>query len=76
MPSFNPILKLEFVFFQRLVKNILPLERVEDSEEYLAYYSPQSFYLVQIGDVIHSNYQVLYIASFRTMLTIWIYCDL
>ncbi|KAH0578851.1 hypothetical protein H2248_003043 [Termitomyces sp. 'cryptogamus'] len=57
-------------------RNIPPSEVVKDSEERWDWYTPQSFYPVRIGDVIHSNYQVLYKVGFGTTSTLWICRDL
>ena len=40
------------------------------------WYTPQSFYPVRIGDVVHSKYQVLYKLGYRTTATIWMCHDL
>ncbi|KAF9479122.1 putative CDK4/6, partial [Pholiota conissans] len=40
------------------------------------WYTPQSFYPVRIGDVIHSKYQVLYKLGFGTTATVWMCRDL
>ena len=44
-------------------------ENVE--EENWPWYTPQSFYPVHIGDVLHSKYQVLYKLGYGTTATIW-----
>ncbi|KAF8891448.1 kinase-like domain-containing protein [Gymnopilus junonius] len=40
-------------------------------EENWAWYTPQSFYPVSIGDVLHSKYQVLFKLGYGTTATIW-----
>ncbi|KAG6898831.1 hypothetical protein C0993_003729 [Termitomyces sp. T159_Od127] len=45
-------------------------------EECWDWYTPQSFYPVRIGDVIHSRYQVLYKAGYGTTSTLRICRDL
>ena len=40
-------------------------------EEHWPWYTPQSFYPVRIGDVLHSEYQVLYKLGYGTTSTIW-----
>jgi serine/threonine-protein kinase SRPK3 len=45
-------------------------------EENWPWYTPQSFYPVCIGDVVHSKYQVLYKLDYGTTATIWMCRDL
>ncbi len=45
-------------------------------EEHWPWYTPQSFYPVRIGDVLHSKYQVLYKLGYGTTSTIWMCRDL
>ena len=45
-------------------------------EEHWPWYTPQSFYPVSIGDVLHSKYQVLYKLGYGTTSTIWMCRDL
>ena len=45
-------------------------------EEHWPWYTPQSFYPVCTGDVLHSKYQVLYKHGYGTTSTIWICRDL
>jgi len=45
-------------------------------EECWFWYTPQSFYPVRIGDVLHSKYQVLYKLGYGTTSTIWMCRDL
>ena len=45
-------------------------------EEHWPWYTPQSFYPVCTGDVLHSKYQVLYKLGYGTTSTIWICRDL
>ncbi|KAF8076835.1 putative CDK4/6 [Lyophyllum atratum] len=45
-------------------------------EENWPWYTPQSFYPVRIGDVLHSKYQVLYKLGYGTTATVWICRDL
>jgi hypothetical protein len=45
-------------------------------EEHWPWYTPQSFYPVRIGDVLHSKYQVLYKLGYGTTSTIWMCLDL
>ena len=45
-------------------------------EEHWSWYTPQSFYPVRIGDVLHSKYQVLYKLGYGTTSTIWMCRDL
>ena len=45
-------------------------------EERWPWYTPQSFYPVRIGDVLHSKYQVLYKLGYGTTSTIWMCLDL
>ncbi|KAF9474649.1 kinase-like protein [Pholiota conissans] len=45
-------------------------------EERWAWYKPQSFYPVRIGDVLHSKYQVLYKLGYGTTATSWLCRDL
>ena len=45
-------------------------------EENWAWYTPQSFYPVRIGDVVLSKYQVLYKLGYGTTATIWMCRDL
>ena len=45
-------------------------------EEHWPWYTPQSFYPIRVGDVIHSKYQVLYKLGYGTTATIWMCRDL
>jgi hypothetical protein len=45
-------------------------------EEHWAWYTPQSFYPVRIGDVLRSKYQVLYKLGYGTTATVWMCRDL
>jgi serine/threonine-protein kinase SRPK3 len=45
-------------------------------EENWPWYTPQSFYPVRIGDVLHSKYQALYKLGYGTTATIWLCRDL
>jgi hypothetical protein len=45
-------------------------------EENWPWYTPQSFYPVRIGDVVHSKYQVLYKLGYGTTATTWMCRDL
>ncbi|KXN88038.1 SRSF protein kinase 3 [Leucoagaricus sp. SymC.cos] len=45
-------------------------------EEHWAWYTPQSFYPVHVGDVLHSKDQGLYKLGFGTTATIWMCRDL
>lgn len=54
--------------------NIPTSEKLE--EENWPWFTPQSFYPVHIGDVIHSKYQVLYKLGYGTTATIWMCRDL
>ncbi|KDR66909.1 hypothetical protein GALMADRAFT_106079 [Galerina marginata CBS 339.88] len=45
-------------------------------EENWPWYTPQSFYPVRIGDVLHSKYQVLYKLGYGTTSTLWLCRDL
>jgi len=49
---------------------------VNVEEENWPWYTPQSFYPVHIGDVLHSKYQVLYKLGYGTTATIWMCRDL
>jgi serine/threonine-protein kinase SRPK3 len=49
-------------------------EKVE--EETLAWYSPDVFYPVRIGDVFHSRYQVLGKLGYGAYSTVWLCRDL
>ena len=54
---------------------IIPVSETVE-EECWFYYTPQSFYPVRIGDVLHSKYQVLYKLGYGTTSTIWMCRDL
>ena len=45
-------------------------------EEHWPWYTPQSFYPISTGDVLHSKYQVLYKLGYGTTSTIWMCRDL
>lgn len=45
-------------------------------EENWPWYTPESFYPVRIGDVVHSKYQVLYKLGYGTTATTWMCRDL
>ncbi|KDR84397.1 hypothetical protein GALMADRAFT_237246, partial [Galerina marginata CBS 339.88] len=45
-------------------------------EENWPWYTPESFYPVRIGEVVHSEYQVLYKLGYGTTATIWMCRDL
>ncbi|KAJ3739984.1 putative CDK4/6 [Lentinula detonsa] len=45
-------------------------------EENWPWYTPQSFYPVHIGEILHSQYQVLYKLGYGTTATVWLCQDL
>jgi hypothetical protein len=54
---------------------ILPASEIVEEENW-PWYTPQSFYPVRIGDVLHAKYQVLYKLGYGTTSTIWMCRDL
>ncbi|KAI0795995.1 kinase-like domain-containing protein [Abortiporus biennis] len=54
---------------------IVPTTELLEEEKW-PWYTPQSFYLVNIGDVFRSKYQVLYKLGYGTTSTVWMCRDL
>ncbi|KAG6902038.1 hypothetical protein C0995_005248 [Termitomyces sp. Mi166 len=72
--SFRSSSQVARVFPTTGFKNIPISKNVE--EELWDWYTPQSFYPVRLGDIIHSKYQVLYKLGYGTTSTLWICRDL
>jgi hypothetical protein len=55
-------------------RTFAPVEKIE--EETLAWYSPDGFFPVRIGEVFHSKYQVLGKLGYGAYSTVWLCRDL
>lgn len=61
--------------FPTVTLSTIPSSEVVEEERW-AWYTPQSFYSVCIGDVVNERYQVLYKLGYGTTSIVWMCRDL